>query len=103
MVELAGAQTVRTIGAAHDRLRTEIEAHAAVRVRLDGIEDFDLSLIQLLLAARRAAGAAGKSLTLASPATGALRTALDRAGFLASDPADPLGGPPFWLQASDLS
>lgn len=102
VVDLAGPQTVRTIAAAQDRLTTELARATDVRVRLDEVAEFDLGLVQLLLAARRSASAAGKSLALAAPASGALREALDRAGFLAVDPADPLGGPAFWLQATDI-
>jgi hypothetical protein len=91
-VDLSGVQTVRTIGAAHDRLGTEIARCRTVRLRLDDLGEFDLGLIQLVLAARRAALASGKSLTLTAPVTGALHTALDRGGFLAADA--------FWQQAS---
>jgi hypothetical protein len=100
LVDLAGVQTVRTIGVAHDRLKAVVAGHAAVRIGLDGLEEFDLSLVQLVLSARRSALAAGKALTLAGPVRGPLHAALDRAGFLSSDAADPLGGAAFWLQAS---
>ncbi|MFD2184582.1 STAS domain-containing protein [Rhodoplanes azumiensis] len=101
VVDLAGAQTVRTIAAAHERLRAELGRADAVQIRLDDVSEFDLSLVQLVLAARRSARAAGKSLHLAAPVGGALLRALDRAGFLAVDPADPCGGSAFWLQATD--
>lgn len=100
LVDLDGVQTVRTIGVAHDRLKAAIAGHSAVRIGLDGLDEFDLSLVQLVLAARRGASAAGKSLTLAGPVRGPLHATLDRAGFLAGDAADPLGGAAFWLQAS---
>lgn len=100
-VDLAGAQTVRTIAAAHERLRAELGRADTVRLRLDDVSEFDLSLVQLVLAARRSAQASGKSLHLAAPTGGALRRALDRAGFLTVDPADPCGGSAFWLQATD--
>lgn len=99
-VDLGGVQTVRTIGVAHDRLKAAIAGHPAVRIGLAGLEEFDLSLVQLVLAARRGARAAGKSLTLAGPVRGPLHATLDRAGFLARDTADPLGGATFWLQES---
>ncbi|NVO12444.1 MAG: STAS domain-containing protein [Rhodoplanes sp.] len=99
-VDLDGLQTVRTIGVAHDRLKAAIADHAAVRIGLDGLEEFDLSLVQLVLAARRGALAAGKSLILAGPVRGPLYVTLDRAGFLSRDAADSLGGATFWLQAS---
>ena len=51
----------------------------------------DLTLVQLLLSARKAAERDGKRLTLAVPASGALLDALTRGGVLAA--ADP-----FWLQ-----
>jgi hypothetical protein len=96
-IDLAGAQTVRTIHDAHRQLDDALAGHAAVEIALDAVTELDLGLIQLLVAARRSADRAGKSFTLASPATGALRLALDRAGFLAGA-ADPAAGRTFWLK-----
>jgi ABC-type transporter Mla MlaB component len=98
-LHLDGAQTVRTVHAAHERLIAAMAEHQAIEIHCDGVTELDLSLIQLVLAAKRSADRAGKSLTLATPATGKLRDALDHAGFLAAT-AGGSGGEAFWLKGS---
>lgn len=87
---LEGPQTVRTIEITCDRLREELAHHDAVAIRCGTIAEVDLSFVQLLLAAKRSADRAGKSLTLATPVAEGLRAALDQAGVLAGprDSAD---------------
>jgi ABC-type transporter Mla MlaB component len=94
--DLDGAQTVRTIQATHQRLATAMAEHQSIEIHCNAVTELDLSLIQLVLAAKRSADRDGKSLTLAAPATGNLRTALDRAGFLATAVGES-GGEIFWL------
>jgi hypothetical protein len=60
-----------------------------------GAGEVDLSLIQLLIAARTGARLAGRTVRLASPASGALLDALQRGGFLSGRPAEDCA---FWLQ-----
>lgn len=97
--DLDGAQTVRNIQAAHERLLTAMAEHQAIEIHCNAVTELDLSLIQLVLAAKRSADKAGKSLTLAAPATGKLRAALDRAGFLAAAVGES-GGEGFWLKGT---
>jgi len=80
---LDGSQTVRTIETTRDRLRAELARSDAIAIQSGAVEDVDLSLIQLLLAAKRSADRAGKSLTLALPVGDKLRAALHNAGILA--------------------
>ena len=56
----------------------------AVEIDCRGATEVDVSLIQLILAARASARQAGRSLTLAQPADGKLREALQRGGFIAA-------------------
>lgn len=98
--DLDGAQTVRTIQAAHQRLVAAMAEHQSIEIHCDAVTELDLSLIQLVLAAKRSADKAGKSLTLAVPATGNLHTALDRAGFLAAAVGES-GGEAFWLNGAN--
>ena len=91
---LDGSLTVRTIGAVHAALVEALARNDAVQVDCTGAASVDLSLIQLLLAARRSADEAGKHLTLAAPAGGVLLAALERGGFLRSAEPDP-----FWSGA----
>jgi ABC-type transporter Mla MlaB component len=90
-VVLDGALTVRTAAIVRDRLLAALAEHALVRVDCSAAESIDLSVLQLLLAARRSAAAAGKHVGLTAPAAGTLRGALEQAGLLPAAGADP-----FW-------
>jgi len=81
---LQGELTIRTIEATHAELRELIERHAVVELDAAGATLVDVSFIQLALAARRSAEAAGKRIVWAAPAGGVLRDALARGGFLGS-------------------
>jgi ABC-type transporter Mla MlaB component len=100
-IDLDGSQTVRGIEATYERLSAALAQHQAVDIRCDGIAEFDLSFIQLLLAARRSAHASGKSLRLTGPATGKFRLALDRAGFLAGAAEESSQSTAFWIEGSN--
>jgi ABC-type transporter Mla MlaB component len=88
---LEGALTVRTIAGIRASLLDAMSSHDAVQVDCAAAASVDLSFIQLLLAARRSAQQAGKQLTLAAPADGALLAALEQGAFLPPGAADP-----FW-------
>jgi hypothetical protein len=77
---------VRCIEAAHADLVAALRRHPVVTVDCTAVTDVDLSLIQLLLAARASAALAGKAVRLAGPAQGALHTALLAGGFLPDTP-----------------
>ncbi len=97
-----GVQTVRNIQSAYDRLAVAIAEHRTIEVDCDGIAELDLSLIQLLIAAKRSADKNGKSLRLAAPASGILRSALDRAGFLSAG-NDASHHAAFWLKGPNAA
>ena len=78
---LDGPLTVRTIAAVRSRLMEFLASPGPIRVDATAADSIDLSFIQLLLAARHSAQAAGRQFQLASPASGALRIALDQGGF----------------------
>jgi anti-anti-sigma regulatory factor len=90
-VLLDGVLTVRTIAAAKQKLLRALAEQPAVQVDCTAAESADLSLIQLLLAARLSARQAGKPFALTAPACGVLREALEQGGFL-----PPTGADPFW-------
>lgn len=76
-----------------------MERQDAIEIDAAAVTEADLSLVQLLLAARKAAQQSGKTLVLARPVSGALRDVLLRGGFLAP------GAPrkeedAFWLQGA---
>lgn len=97
-VVLSGALTLRTIEATHATLRDAIAKHPVVEIDCTGATEFDLGVLQLLLAARKSAQAADKTLALSAPATGALRDALLRGGFLPSDSS--AAADSFWLKGT---
>jgi hypothetical protein len=88
-----GVVTVRTVSGFWSELCGACEAGGDVTLDLSGLEEADLSFVQLVQAARAhvagGAGAAGTgaALRLAAPAQGAVAALLVRAGF-AADPAD---------------
>ena len=97
LLALDGAQTVRTIDAAHRDLVAALAEHATVTVDCSAVTEVDLSLIQLLLAARVSARLAGKTLGLTAPANAALRAALVQGGLLAGDAGATGPEAEFWL------
>jgi ABC-type transporter Mla MlaB component len=99
-VVLEGAVTLRTIDSTHAALREALAKHAKIEIDCATATEIDLSAIQLLLAARKSAEAAGKSLALSAPADGALRDALSRGGFLPNSPDSTATTDSFWLKGS---
>jgi hypothetical protein len=81
-VALSGELTIRTITAAHAQLSEAFEAGSDVRVALEPGATVDLTLVQLIEAARRSAREAGGAFALAGPAEGELLAILHRGGFL---------------------
>jgi ABC-type transporter Mla MlaB component len=96
-VMLGGPLTVRTVALMHERLLAALRQYPAVTVDLSRADEIDLSFIQLMLAARKSAAAAGKRLSLSAPAEGALLDALVCAGLIASAEDQPVAGQAFWL------
>lgn len=101
-VVLDGAQTLRNIQEAHDRLNVAFADNSAIEVSCEAITDFDLSLIQLLIAAKRSADSGDKRFTLARPVDGRLRAALERAGFLSAGAHEGSDYAAFWLKGSSV-
>jgi ABC-type transporter Mla MlaB component len=98
---LIGPLTVRTATQTHASLIEAIRSTPSVRIDCGAATEMDLSFIQLVLAARKSAEAAGKSLTLAAPASGVLLDRLSQAGLVASADAPPVPGQAFWLQQGE--
>lgn len=78
--------TVSSIVDAHIALLASMDREEGVVVNLDDVVEADLTLAQLLEAARRTAAARGQGFRLERPAEGAVLQVLQRGGFL--DPAD---------------
>lgn len=94
---LEGALTIRTIEATRSDLVDALARHDAIVVDCSAVTETDVSLVQLLLAARASAARAGHRFALSKPVGDALRTTLLRGGFLSDDPSNPGGSDAFWL------
>ncbi|EZP50444.1 STAS domain-containing protein [Sphingomonas sp. CV7422] len=80
---------LQSIGDIAGPLLESIDAHADTVIDLSQATRIDLSILQLLVSARRHADQIGHDLRLAQPADARLTTLLDAAGFLtAIVPAD---------------
>jgi multidrug resistance efflux pump len=80
--------TVREADQIQSRLLQAVREQEEVVVDCSGATEVDLSFVQLVLAARKSATAAGKKLSVIAPASGLLANVLWRAGIIAE-----AGGP----------
>ncbi|WP_181242860.1 STAS domain-containing protein [Caulobacter vibrioides] len=97
IVSFSGNLTVSSIAEAYAALTAGMELGGPVVVNLDAVEEADLTLPQLLEAARRTAAAKGQLIRLEKPAQGLVLQVLQRGGFLNSDDANRLD---FWTGES---
>lgn len=92
-VRFVGGVTIASISEAYAALAEGVKSGDPVVVNLDEVSEADLTLAQLLEAARRTAAAKGQAIRLERPADGAVLKVLQRGGFLDSGDADRLD---FW-------
>ncbi|SCB18444.1 STAS domain-containing protein [Rhizobium hainanense] len=89
ILHLHGPLTIKTITNVRDIVQVYLQEAAlrnrALVIDIDGSEEIDLTLPQLLLSARQAAARAGVAVTLSKPADGNFLTVLQRAGLLGGD------------------
>lgn len=90
---LAGPVTIASSQDLHQRLLRALDAGNDVEVECSDVTEADLSLVQLLLAARRSAEARRQRLVMRSAASGALLATLQRAGLVGAGPGADEG---FW-------
>ncbi|WP_297509132.1 STAS domain-containing protein [uncultured Caulobacter sp.] len=90
--------TVANIAVAYDRICSVFECDGDVEIDVDELGEADLTFVQLLESARRAAAEEGRRLDLSRPAHGALLQVLQRGGFL--DPED-RDRSEFWLHGAN--
>ena len=96
VVRLYGSQTIREAEVTRQALCDALATEQSVALDCDAIEEADLAFLQLILAARKSAKQAGKSLALTAPATGTLLATLDSAGIR------PEGDYRFWFEGGTL-
>ena len=76
-----GELTIASADVLHKRLLDALRTHHAVEVDCSAATEIDVSFVQLLIAASRAAREWGKSFTVTGIAQSALGSALARAGL----------------------
>jgi hypothetical protein len=82
VVHLGKSVGLHSIADTHRTLCEALADHDRVAIDTSELQELDLSLIQLLEAARLTAADLGKHLTLTAPADGPLSEMLRRGGFL---------------------
>lgn len=92
VLRLSEAQTIREIEETTRALRESLDGNEAVLLDCEGIEETDITFLQLVIAARKSAARRGKTLGLTARARGPLLAALDRAGI------QPEGEQLFWFE-----
>lgn len=97
IVRFSDNVTISNIADAHDILLAAIESNNSITIEIDGLEEADLTFIQLIESARRSAAESNRSIQLLEPAQGAVLQVLQRGGFLDPDDQDRMN---FWLQGA---
>lgn len=90
----AGLRNAQDIAA---QLKSALADHQSITVAISDIASADITTVQLLLASRRQAVAAGKSFTLATPPQGVLRDLLIQIGIFDARGTSATSDADFWL------
>ncbi len=98
----SGAATLQSAEAIHAQLLGKAD-QPVLEIDCGGVDEVDLSFVQLVVAARESARKAGRSVTLAQPASGVLREVLERSGFIGAGVDQPNSDQAFWLKETGLS
>lgn len=88
-LSLNGPLTIKSIGSARDILQAFIGENAqsgkTLSLDIDDTMECDLTLVQLVISARKSVSARGAKLKLAKPAAGNFLTVIERMGVLTGD------------------
>jgi len=93
----AGLRNVQEIAAL---LRQALADHQTIAVATDELTSIDITILQVLLAARKSALAAGKTLSLCAAPHGAVHRLLVQTGFVAADGTSKTPEGDFWAPIS---
>ncbi len=85
-VVFASIADVRSIAAPYTEIVHALHSRQDVVLDMSAVEEADLTLIQLILAARRTADETDQSFTLAGPAPEPVARLLERGGFIGPAP-----------------
>lgn len=88
-----GDVTLSSIASVGDAFLKAFRGGSLERIDIMGVTAADLTFVQFIESARRAAAAKGQTIRLEKPAEGAVLQVLQRGGFLGADDADRLN---FW-------
>jgi ABC-type transporter Mla MlaB component len=95
---LTGEISLQSIESIHAKL-LEMAGQPVVEIDCGGVTEADLSLVQLILAARSSAQKSARAITLAHPAAGALLETLRRGGLIKAGSDQLTADRAFWTQA----
>ena len=96
---LKGSLGLRDVARLAEELERLLATPSPITIDCAELADVDLSIVQLLISARRTAIAAGRSLTLRHPSDGSLERLLKAAGILAGDGSPLTSDGQFWINA----
>lgn len=81
VVPLGGSLTIATAEATHAQLIEALNGASAITLDCAQAREIDVTFLQLMVSAQRAAARAGKTVHLSAPPRGVLADALRRCGF----------------------
>jgi anti-anti-sigma regulatory factor len=99
-LKISGDAGLRNVQEITGLLRQALADHSNIAVVTDTLTSIDVSILQLLVAARKSALAAGKTLTLRAPPDGVLHRLLLQTGFIGADGKSLTPEGDFWTQTS---
>jgi anti-anti-sigma regulatory factor len=95
-ISLDGKLGLRDATQVHQVISDAMDAFNAVEIDLRDLTEVDISIVQLVAAARRRAELRGHSLSLLTKSGGAFEATLVKAGFLGADGVCRSAGERFW-------
>jgi ABC-type transporter Mla MlaB component len=99
-LEISGHAGLRNVQDVASLLRQAMDNHSNITVATDGLNSIDVTILQLLVAARKSALESGKTLTLHAAPGGVLQSLLLQAGFVGSDGQSRTPEGEFWTKTS---
>ncbi|MDB5535733.1 MAG: hypothetical protein JWP26_3428 [Devosia sp.] len=100
MLSISGDAGLRNVQDIAGLLRQALDSHSSITVATEGLTSIDVTILQLLVAARKSALASGKTLTLHAPPDGVLHRLLVQTGFVGTDGKSRTPEGEFWTGPS---
>ena len=99
-LKISGDAGLRNVQDVAGLLRQALDSHSSITVATEDLTSIDVTILQLLVAARKSAQASGKILTLRAPPDGVLHRLLVQTGFVGTDGKSLTPEGEFWTQTS---